>query len=554
MKLYPTKTAAHLAIVASGAVAVGLVTKNPAIVGWAGSMLFALALARAATLVSVARIRAAGFEMLWSTPKRVTRTTRGGVVEIEAEVRNRDTLSARYVRLRAIASSELDVSIEPDAGEVTANGRLKVKVKVKAPRVGLHGVHGLALEVHGSPGLFEVPLTFANPYGIEVLPRPFAPLLTQPRGGRSRLIATSGRPGKTRGDGTDLRELREHAPGDSFRRIAWKASARRNKLMVREFEREERDVVWVVLDSALDLWAGPVGRAPLDAAIDEAAAIATRHLVRGDRVGLAITSPGYGAERALARPPRVFLRPDEGPAHAHRIAHSLAVGCACYDAERSELDEPDVAARVLEHLRPIDPKGLADVRRGDFDTLAARADAARGRAPFSVPSPTGRSQRERQLRRYLAAYGVDAPAATTREGDPALALAQTLALVAKQRPAPSLVYVVGSLPEERVREVMLEAIRRLRHRGATVTWASAKLDAGLAPPWNVPALKEESARASARFRENAPLASEAVGLRVLLSERRREKWLRSVGVRMARGRAQVRRPELPPEPGERGAP
>jgi hypothetical protein len=124
MKLYPTKTAAHLAIVASGAVAVGLVTKNPAIVGWAGSMLFALALARAATLVSVARIRAAGFEMLWSTPKRVTRTTRGGVVEIEAEVRNRDTLSARYVRLRAIASSELDVSIEPDAGEVTANGEV----------------------------------------------------------------------------------------------------------------------------------------------------------------------------------------------------------------------------------------------------------------------------------------------------------------------------------------------------------------------------------------------------------------------------------------------
>ena len=33
------------------------------------------------------------------------------------------------------------------------------KVVVKTPRVGQHGLHGLALEVHGAPGLFEVPLS-----------------------------------------------------------------------------------------------------------------------------------------------------------------------------------------------------------------------------------------------------------------------------------------------------------------------------------------------------------------------------------------------------------
>ena len=60
-----------------------------------------------------------------------------------------------------------------------------------------------------------------------------------------------------------LRELREHQPGDPFRRIAWKASARRGVLLVRDFEREERDVIWLVLQASVDLWSGPLGRAPL---------------------------------------------------------------------------------------------------------------------------------------------------------------------------------------------------------------------------------------------------------------------------------------------------
>src|SRR5690606_22992717 len=83
---------------------------------------------------SVARIRAAGFEMLWTGQRRLVRAPRGGVVEIEAEVRNRDTLAARFVRLRAVASSQLAVTLEPDRGEVMASGRLKVKAVVKTPR------------------------------------------------------------------------------------------------------------------------------------------------------------------------------------------------------------------------------------------------------------------------------------------------------------------------------------------------------------------------------------------------------------------------------------
>ncbi|APR75218.1 Hypothetical protein A7982_00564 [Minicystis rosea] len=532
MQLYPTRTAAHLAIAGVAVVGVGVAARAPAIVGWGGAMLLAMAIARMVTLVSVARIRAAGFEMLWSGSRRVQRTTRGSVVEIEAEVRNRDTLAARYVKLRAVASSQVEVQIEPPAGEVAASGRLKVKVKVRVPRVGQHGVHGLALEVHGASGLFEVPLTFANPYGIEVLPRPFAAYLMQPRGGRSHLVAAAGKPGRQRGEGSDLRELREHQAGDPFRRIAWKASARRGQLLVREFEREERDVVWVVLEASLDMWAGPLGRAPLDLAIDEAAAVATRHLARGDRVGLFVYAPGLKA----------VIPPDQGPAHGTKIAHALATACGTHDAHRSSLDEPDVAVRVIEHLRPLDARGLSDVRRGDLDKLASRAENMRPRAPFAAAAPFARTPRERSLRRYLAAFGIDSPPKTESDRrEVEQAFVEALGHIAKVKPRPSLVHVVAPPPDDPADPRIGDAIRRLTRRGTTVTWSTPSVEPALSPPWDDPERAEPdeepplfAREAKSTFTEVAPIAAEAVLLRARVAQQRREAGLRRLGVRVVR--------------------
>lgn len=527
MNLYPTRAAAHVAIAGAAVVGVGVALQEPAIAGWGGALLVAVAIARAVTLVQVARIRAAGFEMLWTGSQRMKRTFRGSTIEIEAEVRNRDTLAARFVKLRAVASPNLEVEIEPAMGEVHATGRLKVKVKVTTPRVGQHGVHGLALEVLGAPGMFEVPLTFANPYGVEVLPRPFSTYLMQPRGGRSHLLAPSGRPGRARGDGSELRELREHLPGDPFRRIAWKASARRGRLVVREFEREERDVVWVVLDASVELWAGPIGRAPLDLAIDEAAAIATRHLGRGDRVGLVI----------VAQAQRVTLQPDTGPSHGHKLAHALMLGAGTYDAGRSDLDELDVAVRVLEHLRPLDAKGLGDVRRGDLDKLSGRAEAMRGRAPFpTVTPPEAKTIRERILRRYLAAYGIDSPPRSEPERKATLeALATSLRAIARGKPRPSLVHVIGSVPDASSHQHIADAVRRLQRSRATVSWTSPQFEPGLRPPWPQPAPRyDDEAPQKPVFDEIALVAAEAVEIRTHTAQVKNEAALRKLGVRVVR--------------------
>ncbi|MCS6898209.1 MAG: DUF58 domain-containing protein [Myxococcales bacterium] len=517
MKLYPTQTAFHLAIAGGAVVAVGLVTAQPAVVAWGAAVLVGVSIARAATLVSVARIRTAGFEMLWSSSRRSLIIGRGEIVELQAEVRNRDTLAARYVGLRVIASSQLDVQIEPAEGEVPASGKLVATVRVRAPRVGKHGIFGLALEVRGAPGLFEVPLTFANPFGLDVRPSSYPVSLRSARGGRTRLASDGGATGRSAGEGSDLREVREYIPGDPFKRIAWKASGRRGKLMVREMEREERALVWILLDASVELWAGPVGAAPLDGLIDDAAALVDRHLRYGNKVGAAV----LGA-RVLG-----LIKPDRGPTHGARIHEMFSSATGVYDRDRCDLDEGDVVSRVIDHLRPLDPRGLADLDRRDLEKLVLRATSVMNRAPFRPEAPLAPSPQERRLRQYLAAFGVEVPPRLDPERPhTAKQLAHLLQKLAQQKPRPTVVYLLGAPPEHDA-VPLLGALKHLR-RYAEIRWIL---------PDFLPALQGIPAD-----RPEAALVLRAFQSRLRVARAREEIALRRLGIQLEH----LRRPRSPP--------
>ncbi|MCA9598813.1 MAG: DUF58 domain-containing protein [Myxococcales bacterium] len=511
MQIHPTRAAVDVAIAGIVGVGVGLLAQEAAIVAWTGALLIGLAVARSVTQVGIARIRAAGFEMLWRSEPRVRRVARGEEIELEAEVRNRDTRAARYVALRPVASPSLEVRVEPDRGEVAAGGRLAVKIVVRADRIGYHGIHGLSLEVQGGPGLFEVPLTFSNPFGVEVLPRPFAAAMRSPRGGRSRMSADEGRPGPLSGDGMELRELREHQPGDPFKRIAWKASAHRGKLMVRDYEREERDVVWLLLDASVELWSGVLGKAPLDIAADEVAAVAQRHLARGDRVGLAIVG-----SRVLS-----WIPPDRGPAHGIALMTSLCQRATTYDGDRSELDETDVALRVLEHMRPLDPTAARGVRPTETERVARRADRVRARAPFPEATAHAQSRQERALRSYLAAFGIASPPRLEPDrGKTDQQLAAALSRAMREKPRPSLVYVWSPAPDLGARPDIERALARHPHRRAELRWVSMRVEPGIPRDGG----------------ELMSVVADAVALRARVAEERGEHALRRLGVHVERPR------------------
>lgn len=512
MQTYPAPSSIALAGTALAAMAVGLVLRDPTTTATGGALLVGLAIARLATQLDVAGIRAAGFEMAWRGDARRARVGRGEEVVLLAELRNRDARAARFNGLRATHSPELEVTLEYPAGEVPGGARLLVRVSVRGLRVGRHAIHGLSLELEGGPGLFEVPLTFANPYGVLVLPGAARELMHSARGGRSRRTAVQGRPGAFAGEGDSLRELREHQPGDPFRRIAWKASARRAQLLVRENEREERDVVWVLLDASVELWSGPVGQAPLDIAIDEAATVALRHFRRGDNVGLAIV----GA-RTLA-----FLEPGSTPGHALALVNALADATSCLEPERSGLDEADVAARVLEHLRPLDARAAGNLRVNELDRIARRAERMIvARALFKHAAVAAATRRERTLRSYLAAFGLGSPARIEPDRPRTDAeLARLLVRLGREKRRPSLVYLWSPTPDPETRPALDRALAGLPRRRFELNWMGVRLDAGIA----------QGGTGVAR------VVAETVSLRAQAAVRRGEHALRRLGLRFGPAR------------------
>ncbi|HYI73744.1 MAG TPA: DUF58 domain-containing protein [Gaiellaceae bacterium] len=89
---------------------------------------------------------------------------------------------------------------------------------------------------------------------------------------------------RTKGDGVEYADLRDFVAGDRVRAINWRASARRQGLVVNERHPERNTDVVLFLDSFTDVRRG--GESILDEAVRATASLATRYLERRDRVGL----------------------------------------------------------------------------------------------------------------------------------------------------------------------------------------------------------------------------------------------------------------------------
>lgn len=438
-----------------------------------GALLAAVAWGRASTRGDVARARRAGFEMVWREPSRRARIAVGGSRVFVAELRNRSDRIVHVDGLRAIASEGLRAVVRPNELDVLPGGFARIEVEVTGLRVGRRGLHGLALGAGGVGAAFEVPLTFANVLGVEVVPRAIASGLAPPRGGRLRADPSAGRPRSRRGDGAEIRELREIVPGDSFRKIAWKASARRGKLMVREMDLEERDVVWIVLDVSAEGALGPSGESPLDRAIDVAASFAVERARHGAAVGVAFVTDHVVA----------FSAPQRGGADLDRLAAIWLDATDTYGADRAGLGIDDLLRLAVEHARPLDAHGLSDLPRGDVDRLLQRLESLRMRAPFQLPPPLASSvneARDRIVRHYAASFGLDVPGRAIGSMSTS-GVADALRRIHRARPRATDVVVVAAAPAS-VPDDLREAATAVRKKGIRVRWAVVDPRLGLTAP------------------------------------------------------------------------
>jgi uncharacterized protein (DUF58 family) len=82
--------------------------------------------------------------------------------------------------------------------------------------------------------------------------------------------------------------LKEWVPGEDTRTIDWKATARRGKVMARQYEDERRQQVLLVVDAGRMLTAEVEGRPRLEAVVEAALHLAHSAVEHDDNVGLMV--------------------------------------------------------------------------------------------------------------------------------------------------------------------------------------------------------------------------------------------------------------------------
>ena len=87
--------------------------------------------------------------------------------------------------------------------------------------------------------------------------------------------------------------IREYVPGDSFNRIHWRSTAHTGKLIVKEFDIDQSEKIWVILDMHKDAKYGTGMETTEEYAITIAASIIKKYHDSGLKVGLIAQNEAY---------------------------------------------------------------------------------------------------------------------------------------------------------------------------------------------------------------------------------------------------------------------
>jgi uncharacterized protein (DUF58 family) len=242
----------------------------------------------------------------------------------------------RWDRLAyVVAADPVPFGVEAGEGETGASGPLHARQEltweytVRCPRVGVARFEGVRIETSDVHGFFYQVRFLRAPVLLPILPVVF------PNQGHTGGIKQHNQllpPGihrlRSPGSGSELLELRDYQPGDPPRTIAWKVSARRDRLITRDYESEVPVRCTLFLDtsssvrlpSPLPDQLGP-GK-PIDRLVELGAAVLQAATEVRDLVGLCL----FDEQQAT------LVRPARGRAHMMSLLHHFADAAGLFPA------------------------------------------------------------------------------------------------------------------------------------------------------------------------------------------------------------------------------
>ena len=199
----------------------------------------------------------------------------------------------------SVSASALPTQVQP----VDQQHPLLVSLTVTGRARGSFPLGPAALSALGPWGLFRRSIIYSLDDTISVVP-------SIAGAGRYRLLAaqhrvrTAGqRVIRRRGAGTSFANLRDYVPGDDPRRIDWKATARRHRLISREFTVEQGQTIMIAIDCGRMMTQLAGDRPRFEYALASALTLADTALSAGDRVGLIVFDSMVRAYIAPTRTP-----------------------------------------------------------------------------------------------------------------------------------------------------------------------------------------------------------------------------------------------------------
>jgi uncharacterized protein (DUF58 family) len=201
--------------------------------------------------------------------------------ELPADCQLRGSAFPRAVELGSGAAAEIDYVLVPERRGSVAFGQLIVLLR--------------------SPlGFWEARRRLLEPHAIRVYPdfAIIAGYLDLLAG--QHAIQLGIRLAPRRGEGLEFHQLREYRPGDSVRQIDWKATARRQTLISREYQEERDQRVLFLIDSGRRMRTRDGSLSHFDHALNAMLLLAYVALRQGDSVALKV----FGHEDRWVPPQR----------------------------------------------------------------------------------------------------------------------------------------------------------------------------------------------------------------------------------------------------------
>jgi uncharacterized protein (DUF58 family) len=456
--------------------------------------------------------------------------TRNRPFHLHVALRNHGRRALHVKDVRLSVSRGLDIA-ELSPCEIAAGHQVELKAQGRSLRSAYQVIHGARVFLADALGLFTASAYFPNPIAVRVFPQAGVPAAGSAVS--QSVSAAFDRTGphvrNQRGMTGDLREIREHMPGDAMKYVEWKATARKKKLMVKEFQTEVVLTHQILLDIGGSMRTGAL-TSKLDLGIELAASLCKSAIQGGDRIGL------------LTYDSRVFseVKTGDGQNHYLRVLDRLIETQSVVDEDLTDITGGELAALLARYLAfqeaievgiphappPNDPLWNAIIAgpRGDLYDIerlaAAVRELLRGNTVKSAtgawsPPAIGRDTREvfRDLRLFCQIRGIELP----HRKDHARRLfgLEDALRRASSGARTDVTVIISDLFAEGGERTRLErALSSARHRGERIAWVMPEEERAPIADAHVPSVAARSAFAREAMERKAEFARKLLGLGV----------------------------------------